>query len=90
MGDATPHLSGDGGSVTASSDGTTVPDDAALSTDERIELERLRAEVAELRSQAAAAPSAVTEQPVVPPPSVRPRRQRWRSGSGRRIGASRH
>jgi len=65
--------------VTASSDGTAVPDDAALSGDERTELERLRAEVAELRSQVAAAPTAVSEQPVIPPPSVRPRRQRWRS-----------
>ena len=51
-------------------------DDTALSPEERAELERLRAEVAELRSQAAAAPVAA-ETPVVPPP--RPRRQRWRS-----------
>ena len=51
-------------------------DDTALSPEERAELERLRAEVAELRSQAAAAPGAA-ETPVAPPP--RPRRQRWRS-----------
>ena len=51
-------------------------DDTALSPEERAELERLRAEVAELRSQAAAAPVAA-ETPVAPPP--RPRRQRWRS-----------
>ena len=51
-------------------------DDTALSPEERAELERLRAEVAELRSKAAAAPVAA-ETPVVPPP--RPRRQRWRS-----------
>jgi hypothetical protein len=54
-----------------------VTDDAALSVDERAELERLRAEVAELRSQAVAAPPVVAEPPVAPPP--RPRRQRWRS-----------
>jgi hypothetical protein len=53
-----------------------VPDDAALSADERAELERLRAEVADLRSQVSAAP-VVVEQPVVVPPRVR--RQRWRS-----------
>ena len=74
-----PHFSGDGASVTASSDGTAVPDDVALSADERAELERLRAEVAGLRSQVAAAPTAVGEQPVVPAPPPRPRRQRWRS-----------
>lgn len=51
-------------------------DDVALTMEERAELERLRAEVAELRSQAAAAPVAA-EPPVAPPP--RPRRQRWRS-----------
>ena len=51
-------------------------EDTALSPEERAELERLRAEVAELRSQAAAAPVAA-ETPVTPPP--RPRRQRWRS-----------
>jgi hypothetical protein len=55
-----------------------VPDDNALSTDERAELERLRAEVAELRSQAPATTAAVpTDQLVVPRP--RPRRQRWRA-----------
>ena len=53
-----------------------MPDDAALSADERAELERLRAEVADLRSQVSAAPP-LAEQPVAPPP--RPRRQRWRS-----------
>ena len=51
-------------------------DDVALTVDERAELERLRAEVSELRSQAVAAPVAA-EPPVAPPP--RPRRQRWRS-----------
>jgi hypothetical protein len=53
-----------------------VTDDVALTVDERAELERLRAEVAELRSQAVAAPGAA-EPPVAPPPG--PRRQRWRS-----------
>jgi hypothetical protein len=53
-----------------------VTDDVALTVDERAELERLRAEVAELRSQAVAAPVAA-EPPVGPTP--RPRRQRWRS-----------
>ena len=52
-------------------------DDAALSPDERAELERLRAEVAELRSQAPTAAAVATDQPVVPP--SRPRKQRWRS-----------
>ncbi len=51
-------------------------DDVVLSPEERAELERLRAEVAELRSQAAAAP--VAAETLVPPPP-RPRRQRWRS-----------
>ncbi|HEX6760862.1 MAG TPA: hypothetical protein VF086_20990 [Propionibacteriaceae bacterium] len=51
-------------------------DDAALSVDERAELERLRAEVADLRSQVSTAP-APAEQVVIPP--SRPRRQRWRS-----------
>ena len=51
-------------------------DDVALTVEERAELERLRAEVAELRSQAAAAPVAA-ETPVATPPQ--PRRQRWRS-----------
>ena len=54
-----------------------MPDDAALSPDERAELERLRAEVAELRSQAPTAAAVATDQPVVPP--SRPRKQRWRS-----------
>jgi hypothetical protein len=54
-----------------------VTDDASLSMEERAELERLRAEVVELRSQAALAPPAAAEPPVAPPP--RPRRQRWRS-----------
>jgi hypothetical protein len=53
-----------------------VTDDVGLTLEERAELERLRAEVAELRSQAAAAPVAA-EPPIAPPP--RPRRQRWRS-----------
>ena len=52
-------------------------DDAALGADERAELERLRAEVAELRSQAPTAAAVATDQPVVPP--SRPRKQRWRS-----------
>ena len=51
-------------------------EDAALSADERAELERLRAEVADLRTQVATAPEAA-EQVVIPP--SRPRRQRWRS-----------
>jgi hypothetical protein len=53
-----------------------VTEDAALTPDERAELERLRAEVADLRSQVAAAPVPV-EQVVIPPSP--PRRQRWRS-----------
>ena len=52
-------------------------DDVDLSADERAELERLRAEVAELRSQAAAGPAVTEPPPVAAPP--RPRRQRWRS-----------
>ena len=54
-----------------------MPDDVDLSADERAELERLRAEVAELRSQAAAAPAVAEPTAVAAPP--RPRRQRWRS-----------
>jgi hypothetical protein len=69
---------GDGAIVTASTEGTTVPGDAALNPDERAELERLRAEVADLRSQVAAAPT-VSDEAVLPPTTVRPRRQRWRS-----------
>jgi hypothetical protein len=56
----------------------TPSDGDALGIDERIELERLRAEVADLRSQVAAAPG-VAE---LPPPDAappRPKRQRWRS-----------
>jgi hypothetical protein len=53
-----------------------VTEDAALTPDERAELERLRAEVADLRSQVATAPVPV-EQVVIPPSP--PRRQRWRS-----------
>jgi hypothetical protein len=68
----------DGAMVTASADGTAVPDDVGLSADERVELERLRAEVAELRSQVPTAP-AVSDQAVVPPTPPRVRRQRWRS-----------
>ena len=49
----------------------SVPDNAALSTDERAELQRLRAEVAELRSQAAAEP-AVSDQTVVTAPPASP------------------
>ena len=41
-------------------------EDAALSADERAELERLRAEVADLRTQVATAPEA-DEQVVIPP-----------------------
>jgi hypothetical protein len=52
-------------------------EDTALSTEERAELERLRAEVADLRVQAAAAPTVVEEVVVAPP--ARPRKQRWRS-----------
>jgi hypothetical protein len=61
---------GDGAIVTAEEAGT------ALSADERAELERLRAEVTDLRSQVAAPVAA--QAPSVAPPS-RPRRQRWRS-----------
>ena len=53
-----------------------MPDDVPLSSEERAELERLRAEVAELRQQAAA-PPAIAEPSVAPP--RRPTRQRWRS-----------
>ena len=60
----------DGAIVTTGTDGTPVPDNAALSTDERAELERLRAEVAELRSQAATEP-AVSDQTVVTAPPAR-------------------
>ena len=52
-------------------------DNIALSADERAELERLRAEVADLRSQASTVAAPGIDQPVVPAP--RPRRQRWRS-----------
>jgi hypothetical protein len=55
----------------------TAAEGAALSADERAELERLRAEIADLRSHAAAAPGVAEPPPVVAPP--RPRRQRWRS-----------
>ena len=80
-----PPLLGDGAIVTSEQRGTSVPDDAelsadstALSADERAELERLRNEVADLRSQVSAASAAAPERPIVPPPS-RPRRQWWRS-----------
>jgi hypothetical protein len=53
-----------------------VTDDAALTPNERVELERLRAEVADLRTQVSTAP-APAEQVVIPP--ARPHRQRWRS-----------
>jgi hypothetical protein len=55
-----------------------LPDDVALTAEERAELERLRAEVADLRSQVSTVAAAPMEQPVAPTPS-RPRRQRWRS-----------
>ena len=61
----------------AATPGDAVPDAAELGADERAELERLRAEVANLRSQVAAAPGVAETPPVVPP--SRPRRQRWRS-----------
>jgi hypothetical protein len=54
-----------------------VPDDVPLSSEERAELERLRAEVADLRAQASTAAAVAIDQPVVPTP--KPRRQRWRS-----------
>ena len=54
-----------------------MPDDVALSADERAELERLRAEVADLRSQVSTVAAVLTDQTVVPTP--RPRRQWWRS-----------
>jgi hypothetical protein len=56
-------------------DSTAVPG-AALSAEERAELEQLRAEVASLRSQATAA--AVPSETVIVAPARRPR-QRWRS-----------
>jgi hypothetical protein len=62
--------------VTAQQDGAAVPGDPALSADERAELERLRAENADLRTQVAAAPAAAEPPPAAPP---RPKRQRWRS-----------
>ena len=65
------------GARVSDQDSTAVPE-AALSAEERAELERLRAEVADLRSQAAAAP-VVSDQIVAPPPAARPHRQRWRS-----------
>jgi hypothetical protein len=55
---------------------TAMSDDAALSAEERAELDRLRAEVADLRSQVATAPPAPVPPPVV---AARPPRQRWRS-----------
>ena len=63
--------------MAASTEGSALPDDAALSVDERAELARLRAEVAELRSQVSVTPP--VDQAMVPPASPRPRRQRWRS-----------
>ena len=51
-------------------------DDAGLSADERAELERLRAEVADLRSQVSTAPARPSRSWW---PTPRPRRQRWRS-----------
>ncbi len=54
-----------------------MPDDVPLSSEERAELERLRAEVADLRAQATTAAAVAIDQPVVPTP--KPRRQRWRS-----------
>jgi hypothetical protein len=68
---------GDGAIVTASRTDSAVSDNVALSADERAELERLRAEVADLRSQASTVAAADIDQPVVP--TQRPRRQRWRS-----------
>src|SRR5687768_8797353 len=56
---------------------SAVSDNIVLSADERAELERLRAEVANLRAQASPVTAADIDQPVVPTP--RPRRQRWRS-----------
>jgi hypothetical protein len=70
-------LLGDGAIVTASRTDRAMSDNVALSADERAELERLRAEVANLRTQASTVAAADIDQPVVPTP--RPRRQRWRS-----------
>ena len=56
--------------------GDAMPDDVALSDSERAELERLRAEVASLRSQAQTADTTPSEAAVPPRP---PSRQRWRS-----------
>jgi hypothetical protein len=69
----------DGAKVTAGMDGTTVPDNAGLSADERAELERLRAEVAELRSQVATTPTVSDQDVILRPTPPRVRRQRWRS-----------
>jgi hypothetical protein len=63
------------GARVSDQDSTAVPE-AALSAEERAELERLRAEVASLRSQATAA-AAPSETVVVVP--TRRSRQRWRS-----------
>jgi hypothetical protein len=57
--------------------GIAMPDDSALSAEERAELERLRAEVADLRSQVSTVAAVAVDQPVVPTP--KPRQQRWRS-----------
>ena len=54
-----------------------MPDDVALSADERAELERLRAEVADLRSQAAAAPDVVAPTAVAPTPADGSAGVRW-------------
>ena len=63
------------GARVSDQDTSAVPE-AALTAEERAELERLRAEVASLRSQATAA-AAPSETVVVV--STRPPRQRWRS-----------
>jgi len=78
MGDAEPASIRNRAIVTAGPDGDSLPDDAALSVDERTELERLRAEVADLRAQVATAP-APSEAPVIPAAPPRVHRQRWRS-----------
>jgi hypothetical protein len=57
--------------------GDSVPDDAALTGEERAELERLRAEVASLRAQAQAQTQVLPDGGAAPP--GRPPRQRWRT-----------
>jgi hypothetical protein len=68
------------GGESAASDrqgGDSVPDDPALTGEERAELERLRAEVASLRAQAETRTQVLPDDVAAPP--GRPPRQRWRT-----------